>query len=280
MQNIKKISLLLVVTALTLQACATAPEKKSVSTVPKAAATPLALASQPKPAIPAKSVVEQYALDRLKQMSDKLVASESFSYRSESSIELESDAGQFVTFFTESEVALQRPNKLYVNVFGDSPHLQLYFDGNTASAFDIDKNIYAASAPLKTIDETLNFIMTKAQVNFPSADIMYSDPYAVMTKNLTDATVVGDSMVGGVEVEHFAYRDPAIDWEIWIAKGEKAVPMRLAMKYKQVERQPSFLVEFADWKLNPKLKAKTFEFKAPANAKQIEFGAYHEQPKK
>jgi hypothetical protein len=275
MKNAKKISLLLVVTALTLQGCATSPEKKSVSTPPKAAAaTPVALANQPKPAVPAKPVIQQYALDRLKQMSDKLVASKSFSYRSRSAIELESDTGQFVTFFTESEVALQRPNKLHVKVFGDSPNLQLYFDGSKASAFDTDSNMYAVSPPLSTIDEMLNFVMTKAEINFPSADIMYSDPYAVMTKNLTDATVVGDSMVDGVEVEHFAYRDPAIDWEIWIAKGEKAVPMRLAMKYKLVERQPSFLVEFADWKLNPKLKSNIFEFKAPANGKQIEFGTY------
>lgn len=280
MKNVKKIPLLLCATLLTLQGCATAPEKKPVSTPPQAAAKPLALATQPKPATPAKAVIQQYALDRLKQMSDKLVASKSFSYRSNSAIELESDTGQFVTFFTEAEVALQRPNKLHVEVFGDSPNLQLYFDGSKASVFDADNKLYAVSTPLSTIDETLNFIMTKAQINFPSADIMYSDPYAVMTKNLTDATVVGDSMIDGVEVEHFAYRDPAIDWEIWIAKGEKAVPMRLAMKYKQVERQPSFLVEFADWKLNPKLKAKTFEFKIPADAKQIEFGTYHDQPKK
>lgn len=280
MKNIKKISLLLMVTAFTLQGCATAPEKKAVSTPDKAAASPLALAAQPKPAIPAKSVIQQYALDRLKQMSDKLVASKSFSYRSESTIELESDTGQFVTFFTESEVALQRPNKLYVNVLGDTPRLQLYFDGSKVSAIDLDKNLYVVSTPLSNIDDMLHFIMTKAQINFPSADIMYSDPYAVMTKNLTDATVIGESMVNGVEVEHFAYRDPIIDWEIWIAKGEKAVPMRLAMKYKQVERQPSFLVEFADWKLNPRLKDKMFDFKAPADAKKIEFGTYHEQPKK
>ena len=37
------------------------------------------------------------------------------------------------------------------------------------------------------------------------------------------------------------------------------------------------LVEFTDWKLNPKLKANTFEFKVPVDAKQIEFGTYLQQ---
>lgn len=276
MKNTKKVSLLLMAIVSTLQGCATPPEKKAVSTPAQVAAKPTTKSTvEPAPA----PVVEQYALDRLKQMSDKLTASKSFSYRSKSAIELQSDTGQFVTFFTEAEVALQRPDKLHMAVSGDTPDIHLYFDGAKASAIDTDSNTYAVSTPLSNIDEMLTYVMTKAQISFPSADLMFSNPYAVMTKNLTDATVVGDSMVNGVPVEHFAYREPAVDWEIWIAKGEKAVPLRLAMTYRQVQNRPSFLVEFADWKLNPKLKASTFDFKAPANGKQIEFGTYLDQKK-
>ncbi len=281
MKNTKKISLLLLATAFTLQGCATQSEKKPVTVSPsQAAAKPATPVTKPA-FVPAPApIVQQHALDRLKQMSDKLVASNSFSYLSNSSIELQSDNGQFITFFTEAEVALQRPNKLHMKVAGDSPSLHLYYDGAKASAIDVDNNIYAVSTPLSNIDEMLNYIMSKAQISFPSADLMYSDPYAVMTKNLTDATVIGDSMINSIPVEHFAYREPTIDWEIWIAKGEKAVPLRLAMTYRQVKDRPSFLVEFTDWKLNPKLKASTFDFKTPSNGKQIEFGTYHEQLKK
>jgi hypothetical protein len=276
MKNAKRIFLLLVVTAFMLQGCATQSEKKSVSKpVAKPATSVTQSTVEPAPA----PVVEKYALERLKQMSDKLIASKSFSYRSNSAIELQSATGQFVTFFTEAEVNLQRPNKLHMVASGDVPNLHLYYDGTKVAMIDADTNTYAVSTPLNNIDEMLNYVMTKAQINFPTADLMYSDPYAVMTKNLTDATVVGDSMINGIEVEHFAYREPAIDWEIWIAKGEKALPLRLAATYRQVKNRPSFLVEFADWKLNPRLKANTFEFKAPANGKQIEFGTYLDQKK-
>jgi len=279
MQATKKISSLLFVLAMVLQGCAH-QEKKSVGTPDQATAkTAEQPAVKPAPASQAQPVVDQYALDRLKQMSDRLIASKAFSYHSRSAIELQSEAGQFVTFINEAEVALQRPDKLRVNVSGDLANLQLYFDGANVSAIDPVKNIYAVSPPLANIDEMLNFIMTKAHISFPSADIMYSDPYAVMTKNLTAATVVGDSIINGVSTEHFAYREPAIDWEIWIAKGENPLPMRLAMTYKQVENHPGFLVEFADWKLNPKLKANIFEVKVPTGAKQIEFGTYIEQEK-
>jgi hypothetical protein len=277
MKNTKKMSLMLLASVFTLQGCATQPEKKSVATPSQAEEKPATPTTKPDFVQAPAPIVEQYALDRLKQMSDKLVESKSFSYSSNSAIELQSDTGQFVTFFTEAEVALQRPNKLSMKVSGDSPSLHLYFDGEKASAIDTENNIYAVSTPLSNIDEMLTYVMTKAQISFPSADLMYSNPYAVMTKNLTDATVIGESMIDGIPVEHFAYREPAIDWEIWIAKGEKAVPLRLAVTYRQVEKRPSFIVEFADWKLNPKLNANTFDFKAPANGKQIEFGTYLDQ---
>lgn len=67
--------------------------------------------------------------------------------------------------------------------------------------------------------------------------------------------------------------------EIWIGSGKKALPLRLVMIYKQVPNFPRFLVEYADWNLNPKLSANTFVFKIPANAKQIEFGAYQAEQK-
>jgi len=276
MQPTKKISALLFGLAMVLQGCAH-EEKKSVSINQTAKKIEQPVAKSAEPAAP--PVIEQHALDRLKQMSDKLTANKTFSYRSHSSVELEAKNGQFITFFTDAEVALQRPNKLHMAVSGDTYNIHLYFDGTRASAFDADNNLYSISTPLGNIDEMLEYVMTKAQINFPSADIMYSNPYAHMTQNLTDATVIGESLVNGVATEHFAYREPMIDWEIWIAKGENALPMRLAMTYKQVQNHPSFLVEFDNWRLNPKLKAKTFEFQAPANAKQIEFGSYSEQTK-
>ena len=274
MQHTKKITT--ICAALILTACAAEQPKKPVES-----AAPAKTTEQPQtvatPA-PAKPVIQQAALDRLKQMSDTLTSSQTFSYHSKSAIDLQSETGQFVTFFNEAQVALQRPNKLHADVVGELVNVKLHFDGNTLTAFDHSKNTYATSSPLNSIDEMLEFLMTKAQISFPSADLMYSDPYAVMTKNLSDAVVVGETVVNGVAVEHFAYREPNIDWEIWLTKGDKPLPLRLAMTYKQVQNQPRFLVEFFDWRLNPKLKNK-FDFKAPKDAKQVEFSDYFQHAK-
>jgi len=264
--------------ALFVQGCAH-EEQKPVN----APAQPAAKVEQHPEAQPVKPppapIVEKYALDRLKQMSEKLASSKAFTFHASSFIEVPAVTGQFLTLFTESDIALQRPNKLRVDVSGDVPGFQLYFDGTKLSAFDPQKNLHSVSDPLATIDRMLDFVLTKAQINFPSADFMYSNPYAVMTKNLTHAIVVGPSMVNGVPCEHFAYMEPGLNWEIWIENGPRALPLRLAMTYKKASNFPRFMVEYKDWNLNPKLNADLFVFKAPANSKVIEFDFYQAEQK-
>ena len=78
-------------------------------------------------------------------------------------------------------------------------------------------------------------------------------------------------MVNGVPCEHFAYMEPSMNLEVWIENGKKALPLRVAMTYKQAPNFPRFMIEYKDWKLNPKLKEDIFVFKAPVNAKQMAF---------
>jgi hypothetical protein len=269
-----------IILALSVQGCAhteKTPDNLQAQAATKVEQQPVAQPVNPAP--PPAPIIEQHALDRLKQMSEKLVSAKAFTYRSNSFIDLQGDTGQFLTFFTDAEVALQRPNKLRVNVSGDAPKFQLIFDGTKVSAFDQKNNFHAVSGSLATIDEMLDFLMSKAQINFPSAEILNSNPYAVMTKNLTHAIVVGPSMVNGVPAEHFAYMEPGINWEIWIESGNNALPLRLAMTYKQVPNFPRFLVEFSDWNLNPKLSSDTFVFKIPVNSTEIEFGGFRAEQK-
>jgi hypothetical protein len=100
---------------------------------------------------------------------------------------------------------------------------------------------------------------------------MYSDPYAMLTKNLTSAFVVGPATVDGKPCEHLAFMAPGVNWEIWIDSGATALPRRLVVTYTDVANFPRFLVQFSDWNLHPKLPASEFAFTPPPNSKQIEF---------
>jgi hypothetical protein len=273
-----RILLGVVVFTVSAQGCAhpgSSPAGAATLETTKMAEKPAAKPEPPAPAPP--PIIERQALDRLKQMSEKLASAKAFTYRSRSTVEVPAKTGQFLTCFGDAQVALERPNKLRASVTGDVPNLHFYYDGSNVSAFDPEKNVYAVSSAPGTIDEMLPFVVDKAGIHFPTDDLMYSDPYAVMTNSLTQAIVVGPTTVNGVSCEHFAFRAPGINWEIWIDSGKSGLPKRLAATYTDVDNFPRFLVEFSDWNLEPKLGKGQFVFKKPANAKKIELAGRLEQ---
>jgi hypothetical protein len=219
---------------------------------------------------------DQKALDLLKRMSEALALAKAFTYRSRSAIELRAKTGQFVTLFGDSEVVLQRPNKLRVEVTGEVPNFQLYYDGRSVTAYAAKDNVYSTSSAPNTIDETLELLQKKASIHFPSSDLMVANPYAVLAQDLTSGFVVGPAMVEGSACQHLAFRTPESNWEIWI-EDKSALPRRLLVTYTTVANFPRLGVEFSGWSLTPKLAAGTFEFTKPAGAKPIDFRAATEK---
>jgi hypothetical protein len=227
----------------------------------------------PKSSAPAVVPIrEQKALDLLKRMSETLAAAKAFTYHSRGAIELRAKTGQFVTLFGESEVALERPNKLYVEVTGEVPNFQLYYDGQSVTAYAPKGNVYSTSSAPKTIDETLEFLQKKANIHFPSSDLMVADPYAVLSQDLGSGFVVGPAAVDGSACQHLAFRTSESNWEIWI-ETTSALPRRLLVTYTRVANFPRLAVEFSNWNLAPQLAASRFEFSKPAGAKQVDFRA-------
>lgn len=237
------------------------------------AETPAPTATQPAQAAPnaPNPVMDQQALSLLKRMSETLAAAKSFSYRTRSSAEVPAPTGQFLTFFADSEVALERPNKLRGKVSGDIPAFQIFYDGGKVTAYDPRKNVYAITDAPSGIEATLAQLSNRVGIEFPAAELLSGDPYAAMTKDLISAMVVGPGMVDGVPVEHLAFMGPGVNWEIWIDSGSRPLPLRLALTYKEAVNFPRFVVEFSNWNLKPKFQPGQFALKKPADAKRIEF---------
>lgn len=213
----------------------------------------------------------QYALGLLKPVADKLSATKDFSFKIESMVEVPSPAGQMINYFFNSEVAVERPNKLAVKKRGDGPAYDLYYDGKTFSGVDEKLGLYAQMDAPPTLDELIPAVMQRTGLYFPCADVMYSDVWGVLTKALTHAYWVDKSTVDGIVCDHLAFAGPGVEWQVWIGPEKDPLPRRLAVTYLGMERHPRFMVTFTDWNLKPHLSAKRFEFKKPAGAQMIEF---------
>jgi hypothetical protein len=169
--------------------------------------------------------IDQNALDQLKRMSVALSAAKAFTFRTSSTVEVPAKTGQFITLFANSEISLQRPNKLRVKVTGEVPNFEFAYDGNNIAAFAPKNNVYSVTKAPETIDAMLPFVEKETGIHFASAYVLYSDPYAVLTKGLISAVVVDTDTVQGEPCYHLAFRSPGVNWEIWIETGARALSL-------------------------------------------------------
>jgi hypothetical protein len=213
----------------------------------------------------------EQALGLLKPVADKLSAAKTLRFKVESMVEVPSPVGHTINYFYTTEVAAQRPNKLMAKKRGDGPAFDVYYDGTKFSGVDEKLGVYAEMDAPATFDDLIPAVLEKTGMYFPFADVLYSDIYGRLTKDLTHAYWVDKSTVGGVECDHLAFAGPGIEWQVWVGPQKDPLPRRLAVTYVGMERQPRFLVTFSDWSLKPDLSPKQFEYKKPAGAKVIEF---------
>ena len=221
---------------------------------------------------PSTRVMEQGALDLVKKMSAKLAATPAFLVRTRSSLEAPGGAGQFLTFFTESVVAVKRPNQLSAEIRGDAPPFDFYFDGAKMTAYEPTHQFYATTDAPRTLDELVPFAAKTAGILLPFEDVLYSDPYAILTQDATRAFYAGFSVIRGARCEHVALAAPGIDGQLWI-DAKTDLPCLIAGTLTHVQGAPRFMVEYYDWKLKPELPDKLFTFAKPEGAKPMDFRA-------
>jgi hypothetical protein len=214
--------------------------------------------------------IEAKATEALKRMGERLKNATAFRVRSEVTLDKVLPSGQKIQLGRSSDVSVRRPDRLYAASTGDERNLRFWYDGKNMTLHGSKQNLYASFDAPPTLDEALDHGFEKFGLVPPSADLLFSDPYAVLMANVKGAAYVGLHRVGGVRCHHLAFTQEAIDWQIWIEEG-KDVPRKLVITYKEVPASPQFTVVLSDWDETVKLPDSLFVFKPPEGAERIEF---------
>ena len=235
-----------------------------------------AAVAQEKPAeVPATAPAQQFkderALNLLKDMSDTLAKAQTLNFMVRSLIPFATPSGQQISLFGASRVAMQRPDKLFVESRGELfPH-NLYFNGKTVTAIGIEKRFYTQQpTSASTIEALIQKEHPGSDALAPFVDLLVADPFARLTQDLSSALLVGQSTLDAVNTDHLAFSGAGVDWEIWIGTKDK-LPRLMIVHYLGGERQPTFTATFSDWKLGAPIAAQTFNANIPKDAVKIEF---------
>lgn len=215
--------------------------------------------------------IEPKADQILRKMSDYLGSLEQFGVSTENSLEAVSRSGQKIQFVNPAVLSIRRPNKLRAARKGDIVDQEFYYDGKSFTLYQKDRNCYATVEAPPTIDEAIDFARESLDVYAPGGDLIYTNPYRILTEDAVSGFYVGRSVVEGVKCHHLAFRGNEVDWQIWIEEGKRPFPRKFIVTSTWMTGAPQFTVSLKNWNLSPKLADELFAFVPPPGAQKVDF---------
>jgi hypothetical protein len=231
--------------------------------------------AQPKPRVKHSEIhtgIDAQADQLLKRMSDYLKTRKQYSATVDIGLESLLTSGQKLLTHGQGHVAARNPDRFRSAVRGGNWNLEFYYDGSRITVHDKSTDHFADTDAPPTMDEAIEFAESRLGLDVPGSDLFISNTYEALMEDVFAAVYVGSSLLRGVECHHLAFRAEETDWEIWIAKGDKPLPVKYIVRTKWTTGSPAFFTEFTDWDVSTSLPDSEFAFAPPAGAKRIVFG--------
>lgn len=205
----------------------------------------------------------------LKAMSDYLGSQKAISFDFDTNLEIVSTQKQKIALANSGTVTLNRPDKLHVMRKGGFANMEMTFDGKTVTLWGKNTNMYAQVEAAGTIDQLVDVLQDKYHRPVSGADLLMSDVYKELMSGVTDVKDLGSGVIHGVECDHLAFRKKEVDWQIWIAQGDRPYPCRYVITSKKVTGWPQYTVDIRGWKAGPEAASDSFKLDVPADAKKL-----------
>jgi hypothetical protein len=208
----------------------------------------------------------------LKAMSDYLAAQKAISFKYDATLEIITKEEQKLGLVSSGGVTINRPDKIRSERAGGFADVETTFDGKTLTVLGKNLNVYAQQDIPGTIDNLIDVWRTKYHRHLPAANLLLSNSYDALMQDVIDVKDLGSGVIGGVECDYVALRKKEVDWQIWIAQGNRPYPCRYSIATKDIAGQPQYVVQIGDWKTGNEVGATDFSFKNRTKAKEVELG--------
>jgi len=206
----------------------------------------------------------------LKAMSDYLAAQKAISFTYDTNLEIVTADLQKLALASSGTMTVNQPDKLRATRSGGFADVEMVFDGKTLTLFGKTANRYGQIKAPGTIDNLIHELREKHNRPVPGADLLESNVYDALMESVVDLKDLGSGVIGGVECDHIAARTNDVDWQIWIAQGDRPYPCRYVITTKLLTGSPQYSIQIADWKAGAEVAAVDFGFKNSTDAKKMD----------
>jgi hypothetical protein len=239
----------------------------------------LAHAQQPAPGkqAPATAPVTEtqaQASAILTRMADFLGGAQRFSVSMRAGYDAVQKSGQKIEFGDTRKVTLSRPDRLRMEgERSDGTKTLTVFNGKEIVLIDETSNVYATAPQPGGLDDTIVHFVKDLGMKLPLAVLLVSQLPAELKARVRSVDYVERTTILGSPSHHLAARTDLVDFQVWVADGDRPLPQRVVISYKQAKGEPQFWAQFSDWNLAPALDDSTFLAKPPDGAQKVAFAA-------
>jgi len=222
-----------------------------------------------------EGTIDDGAVEALNEMSTFLMSTNTLGLTSEATRDVVTNDGQRIALDGVAKYKIRKPNGFVIDYTSDIKDRDFIYDGKTFTVYSPKLGFYAQVPAPGTNKEVLDTIYEKFGISLPLEDLFRwgGEGNVDRVKALRSAYKVGSATVRGVETDHFAFREDAIDWEIWIQKADPPLPLKLSIVDRNDPAKPAFTT-FLTWQVNPTFTDADFTFTPGADAKRIQLATF------
>jgi hypothetical protein len=219
-----------------------------------------------------KTEIGKDVSDILTHMTEFISGAQAYTIVAEMGHEVVQTNGQRLEFGSHITASLRRPSQANVRFDNrDGENATIVLDGEKISVFSTRGNAQVYDVTRQPGDIDASFIFLAEQLgtadqlhHFFSIDLTDS-----MKSMLKSGYYVGEATIAGILCDNLALRNADEDVQLWVTKGDKPVPRRIVVTYKNLEGQPRFWAQFEKWNFSPTFSETIFSYTPPAHADPI-----------
>jgi hypothetical protein len=215
--------------------------------------------------------VDPAAVEILQKTTEFMGALQKFSVHTQNTLEDRLDSGHRIDYDISAWALVNRPNKLRSERTGGLVNQAFFYDGEKVVMYDQDAAAYAEDAAPGTIDELLDFAREDLNILFPVADLVYTYSFSLLMQGVTSAIVLEQTSINSVTCDHVAFAQPGVEFQLWVAVGEKPFPCKYVVTDTSTPELISVATVLSDWDFDPEVKKDSFTFVPPKGAEKTTF---------
>jgi hypothetical protein len=125
------------------------------------------------------------------------------------------------------------------------------------------------AADMATIGQTL-LQYGKANTGILFQNVLAENPYDALMEGVTKCTYAGKEKVDGEEAHHLKFEQPNLNWELWVATGDKPYVLKvLSVLEADSGGKVSTVETYRNWKVDAAPAKDAFGFTPDGEAKKV-----------